>query len=214
MVVFSMAVIDEKPSRQKIIMLLKKTECMTVAELSRQIGITPMAVRQHLMALERQGIIRYVVKKSGIGRPVFLYRLTDKADNIFPKAYEKLINDVFRALEKTDGKRKIEKIFELRKERLLTEYRSAISNSNPLSTKVATLADLLNADGYMVEMEETSKKFNLRLYNCPISGVAYEFGQACKYELQLYKELLNIDVQREQCQREGAPACTYIIPKE
>lgn len=209
-----MAVIDEKPSRQKIIMLLKKTECMTVAELSRQIGITPMAVRQHLMALERQGIIRYVVKKSGIGRPVFLYRLTDKADNIFPKAYEKLINDVFRALEKTDGKRKIEKIFELRKERLLTEYRSAISNSNPLSTKVATLADLLNADGYMVEMEETSKKFNLRLYNCPISGVAYEFGQACKYELQLYKELLNIDVQREQCQREGAPACTYIIPKE
>jgi len=214
MVVFSMAVIDEKPSRQKIIMLLKKTECMTVAELSRQIGITPMAVRQHLMALERQGIIRYVVKKSGIGRPVFLYRLTDKADNIFPKAYEKLINDVFRALEKTDGKRKIEKIFELRKDRLLTEYRSAISNSNPLSTKVATLADLLNADGYMVEMEETSKKFNLRLYNCPISGVAYEFGQACKYELQLYKELLNIDVQREQCQREGAPACTYIIPKE
>lgn len=195
-----------------MVTLLKKSECMTVAELSRQMGITHMAVRQHLMALEKRGIASYTVKKCGVGRPVFLYRLTGRADGIFPKTYGEFINSMLRAVEKLDGKTRMDNLFKLRKDYLLPAKKKTLSSAKTLSQKVTALAGMLEADGYMVELEEKNGSFTLRQFNCPISEIASEFVEPCKYELQFYRELLEANVRRKQCQRKGAHSCTYIIP--
>ena len=69
-----------------------------------------MGIRQHLLSLERRGLIEYITKRQGIGRPAFLYKLTKKADNLFPKEYDKFIVNLFRDIEKNDGDEKIEEI--------------------------------------------------------------------------------------------------------
>ncbi|NIR25428.1 MAG: ArsR family transcriptional regulator, partial [Gammaproteobacteria bacterium] len=108
---------DENPTRQKIIMLLNRAEHRTVAELSNEMDITPMAVRQHLMALERKGVIQYVSKKYGIGRPVFLYSLTEQAKSDFPKAYSTFLRDVLESISEMEGPEKVDDIFRLRMNR-------------------------------------------------------------------------------------------------
>lgn len=50
--------------------------------------------------MERKGLIDYATKKQGIGRRAFLYRLTDKADDLFPKAYHILMLDTLKYIEK------------------------------------------------------------------------------------------------------------------
>ncbi|MDA8085331.1 MAG: winged helix-turn-helix transcriptional regulator [Nitrospiraceae bacterium] len=77
--------IENGQTKDKIIILLKKNDGLTTGELSRHVGITPMGIRQHLLALERKNLIRYEMKKNGIGRPAFVYRLTELADDVFPK---------------------------------------------------------------------------------------------------------------------------------
>lgn len=205
--------LEQSSTKQKILTLLKKKDQMTVAELSREMGITPMAVRQHLMALEKKNFIKYEVKKYGIGRPVFLYSLADKADAMFPKAYARFITEILEAVEKTEGKKKLDKIFKARKERLHQEAEEYLSGAKTFAERVSKLADKLEREGFMVELSQDGKGFSLRQFNCPLSGVPARFGQTCKYELELYRDLLGSGVTMQECQLEGDPACTYVIPK-
>lgn len=203
---------NEKSSRSQIIDFLKKAEWLTVSELSQKVGITPMAIRQHLLSLEKQGIIRYAVKKTGIGRPVFLYRLTARADSIFPKSYGKFINDMLQGIESLDGKKKVDKIFKFRKDKMLSEKLGVINEFSTLHEKVATLAEILNQDGYMVELDELDDGFSMKQFNCPIAEVSANYSGVCKYELELYRDLLGTSVKRLQCQADGNASCTYHIP--
>jgi len=205
--------IDENPTRQRIIMLLNKAEHRTVAELSKDMDITPMAVRQHLMALERKGIITYVAKKYGIGRPVFLYSLTDKAKASFPKAYGTFIRDMLGSLAEIDGPKKIDTILSRRKDRLVQEHEKNFSKAKSTSEKVRIMARQLDSDGYMIETEEKNGNLFIKQFNCMLTDVAAEYPQVCKYELQMYRELFGKNVDRIECQRDGAPSCTYQIPK-
>jgi len=205
--------LNENPTRERIIGILKKKGPLPIDDLSRQLGITPMGIRQHLLFLERKGLVEYVAKRHGIGRPAFIYRLTEKADELFPKAYPEFIVNAFKDIEKNEGRNKIDDIFRWRKERLLKENREALSDKKILHEKVYRFKDILEADGYLADLDEDNRNHILRLFNCPIFRVASEFKEPCVYELQMCRDLFGADVMRPQCMAEGDPFCTYLIPK-
>lgn len=206
--------LTENPTRRKIIMTLKKKGEMTVEELSKVINITPMGVRQHLLILERNGIVEYVTKKQGVGRPGFLYRLTESAENLFPKTYQKLAIDILTDISERDGREKIMEIFRRRKERLYNEKIGLLSEKGHLRDKVATLADALNREGNMVEIDEDDRYFKFKQYNCPIYKVAMRFKEACINDHELMKDLLGVrDVIHKERLSDGSQACVYFIPK-
>lgn len=207
------SLLDENLTRGKIIMLLKKIGPMPIDDLSKELNITPMGIRQHLLYLQRKGLIDYITKRQGIGRPAFLYRLTVKADDLFPKAYDTFIVNIFKYLEKNEGRDKVDDIFKWRKNRLLKDTREALSDKKSLHDRIYGFKDILESNGYFVDLNETNSHYSLKQFNCPIYKVASEFKEACKYELQMYKDLLGKEVKRQQCISDGNPSCTYIIPK-
>lgn len=207
------SVINENPTREKIIMILKRSGPMPIDGLSKELNITSMGIRQHLLSLERRGLIEYIIRKQGIGRPAFLYKLTDKADEIFPKAYQNFIIHMFNDIEKNEGRDKIEDIFKWRKNRLLKDMKESLSDKKGIEDKVYTLKDILESGGYMVDLTETDTSYTLKEFNCPIYRVALEFKEACKYEQQIYKDILGREVKRLYCLANGDSSCTYVIPK-
>ncbi len=206
-------IISENPTREKIIMLLKKTGPMSIEDLSKELNITSMGIRQHLLSLERKGIIDYITKRSGIGRPAFLYKLTDKADYLFPKAYHDFIIQVFKDIEKNQSREMIENIFKWRKNRILKETKEALSEKKTLDEKIEFFKEILESKGYLAEIENVNNHYTLKQFNCPIYKLASEYNDACKYELQMYRELFSKEIIREKCLAEGDISCTYIIPK-
>ena len=120
--------LNENPTREKIILLLKKRGAMAIDELSRELSITSMGIRQHLLSLERRGLIEYMTKRQGIGRPAFLYKLTAKADDLFPKEYDKFILNLFRDIEKNDGREKIDEILKWRRNRIVKDAREVLAD--------------------------------------------------------------------------------------
>lgn len=203
---------DENPTRKKIIMLLKKAEHLTVAELSKEMSITSMAVRQHLMSLEKRGIINYTTRKYGIGRPVFLYRLTERALDFFPKAYSSFAKEVLRSVETMDGREKVVRIFDQRKNRLFGEYKSLLDSYPDVGQRANAFAEMLDKAGYMVDVDNATDTIEFKQFNCLLHDVVGDYPEACEFELALYRDILGDKVERIECQRDGFPACTYSIP--
>jgi predicted ArsR family transcriptional regulator len=205
--------IDENSTRKNIILLLKKNGGMSIEELSKIITITPMGIRQHLLALEKKGIVTYVSRRRGIGRPGFIYMLSDAANDLFPKAYDKFAVDLLRDIRKHEGDEKIDKIFSWRRDRLLNSRRGLLAGKGGIEDTLNALKEILEADGHLVEVSNNSAHYHLKQYHCPINKVAREFNEACKYELQMYQDLIHRNITREQSVAEGAQSCLYLIPK-
>lgn len=207
------SVLNENPTREKIILLLKKRGPTSIDDLSRELNITSMGIRQHLLSLERRGLIDYVSKRHGIGRPAFLYRLTEKADELFPKTYDKFLVNLFKDIEKHEGQEKIEEIFKWRRNRIIKDAKDALADRKTSYDRVNGLKDILESEGYLAELNDSNNHYNLKLYNCPIYKLANEFKDVCRFDLQMFRDLLGKDVNREECITDGDPSCTYTIPK-
>ncbi len=206
-------ILQDNPTREKILMLLKKSGPLPIDKLSKELNITSMGIRQHLLSLERKGLIEYVTQRKGIGRPAFLYKLTEEADTLFPKAYHDFILHTFKDIEKNEGRDKIDTLFKWRKHRVLKEFRDFIANKPSFPEKVYGVRDLLAQKGYIVECTDDNNHYTLKQFNCPIYKLASSYSEACKYELQTYRDLLGKDISRDSCIIEGNPSCTYHIPK-
>ncbi len=204
--------IDDNSTRNSIVNLLKKSSGLSIEELSRNINITPMGIRQHLLSLEKKGIVTYRSKKHGIGRPGFIYMLTESADVLFPKSYDKFAIELLNDIKKHDGAEKLDTIFKWRKEKQLGIMKDALAGSETFEEALTRLKNILESEGLIVELTRSNGNYHLQHYNCPIRKVAEQFKDLCTYELQMYRELLGKKVTREQIIAEGSPACFYKIP--
>src|SRR5262249_16260284 len=73
--------------RKLLELLLRSKAGLTVDELSEGLKITRNAVRQHLAALESDGLTVAGGSRPSGGRPQQLYGLTDKGKEVVPRRY-------------------------------------------------------------------------------------------------------------------------------
>lgn len=203
---------EQNSTRKSIILLLKKSGGMSINALSRHLKITPMGVRQHLLALEKKGYVTYLPQKHGIGRPVFVYRLAEEAEKLFPKSYDDFALDILRNIKQYDGTVDIETIFMWRKNSFLKKCDELLQGTTDLVKRIHLLKDILETEGHIVDLTRNNGHYHLISYNCPISRIAVEFQEACKNELEMYKELITQHATIKQTQAEGNVSCIVEFP--
>lgn len=203
---------DPDSSTRKVLLTMMKTKGpLAVSDMAKQLGITEMAVRRHLNTLERDGLIEAKISRQAMGRPSNLYSLTVAADDLFPKNYHLLTLDLLGELQNEAGSEQVNRLFEGRKEKMLDKYESQMHGST-LEERVAELAEIQNASGYMADWEKQENgDYVLNEYNCPITQVATQYENACKCELKMFQKLLNAEVERTECMTKGACRCSYRI---
>jgi len=199
-----------QPTRRKILMALKKSGGMTAGELSELLEMTSMGVRRHLTTLERDGLVGFDSRQSGMGRPAYVYHLTGQAENLFPKNYHVLTNELLGYLDEDE----LVRIFEKRAQRRLRLGRARLAGLS-FHDRVAELARILDEDGYLAEWERVDDKtYLLHEFNCAIQQVAYRYRQACATEIGFIRALLpEAEVVREAHMMSGAVSCTYRISR-
>jgi predicted ArsR family transcriptional regulator len=202
-------------TRREILMTLKKRGGMTADELSEVLGITAMGVRRHLMTLERDGLVQYKPVQRGVGRPSYIYSLTDLADDLFIKNYDQFANELLTILKMIDGDEKVEELFARRMERLEASFAPHLANKD-LPEQVAELSRIQNEKGYLTEWEQLDDgTFVFVEHNCAIAKIAQTCNFACDYELQLLNNLLDADqIVREDHIASGDISCRYRITQK
>jgi len=198
-------------SQQEIVRLLRRQGDLTVEELSRQMGISSVAVRQHLEILEADGLVTTRTERRPIGRPRRLYRLTDAADDLFPKSYVTLAQTILEHLERAGGPAQVAEVFDARRRGMEDEIRPRLAGLT-LEQRVRAVAQMQDQAGYMAEFESLpDQSFILREHNCAICKVARRFPQACQKELEMFRNLLDADVEREMHMAAGDSMCSYVV---
>jgi len=202
-------------SRRQILVALKEKGGLTADELAARLKISAVAVRRHLDNLKNAGLVTYKEVKQGMGRPSFVYSLTDKTDHIFPRSYEELAHDIILIIQSLYGQEAVDTIFEKRFEKIKEIYEPQV-NAKTLTGRLDQLVRLRQSDGYMADWKTNDDgTFIITEMNCPIQNVAEGCCQACQQDLQLFTDLLDANVTRQDHLVQGDNACSYqITPKE
>lgn len=82
-----------------------------------------------------------------------------------------------------------------------------------LDEKVAVLAEILDAEGYMAEFDKLpDESYRVTLCNCAIWPVASVYGAACATELEFLQAVLpEADVERVEHKAAGGYVCGYVL---
>ncbi len=209
------ASVQVQSTRHKILLALKQRGGMTAAELAEHLGITSMGVRRHLASLEQDRLVVYELAQRGKGRPSYIYRLSATAEDLFPKNYAGLANELLSYLAAQDDGRTVVELFDQRALRRIRQAQVELDGGS-LRERVAGLADILNREGYLAEWAQIEPGiFILREHNCAVHDIAVEHRAACSSELAFLRAVLpNAEVTRETHIVSGDPCCAYRIRQQ
>ncbi len=171
-----------------------------------------MAVRQHLMALERKGIVTRSAKNNGVGRPIYVYSLTEKGTGIFPHAYVKFCLDILRLIEKDRGRDGVIELLKARSAESCDELLRVCPRHCTCTEKVSNFLEHKNSKGGMAEAKKVGDTHVIDIYNCIISEVAHRYPEVCKFELDAMKGVFGRGIKLEYHMFDGFAACRFTVP--
>lgn len=202
-------------TRRLILLAMKEHRALTADELAGMLNISAVAVRRHLDNLKHSQLVKHEEIQRGVGRPSFVYSLTEKADHLFPRNYQDLAADIILSVKDLYGQEAVNAIFKKRADKITETYKPFVTAST-LEGRVKQLVDLRQNDGYMATWEKTDDaEITITELNCPIQHVAEECAQACHEDMELFSSLLGAEVIRTHNKAQGDSSCAYrIIPKK
>lgn len=194
-------------TRGRIVALLRRSS-RTVNELAAELGVTDNAVRSHLAALERDGLVELTTVRRGVGKPAHLYHLTPRADALLPKAYAPVLGVLLGVLAERIGRDGVAE--------LLREVgRRAAAGQGPVEEEIRTRIDaaygMLGELGGVADVEESDGAVFIRGYSCPLAAMVPDHPEVCGLAEALLTELIGVPV-REHCSKGERPRCHFEIP--
>src|SRR6478736_829037 len=137
-------------TRGRILAELRRNPA-TINALTERLAISANAVRSHLTALERDGIVvPEPLQKQNVGKPAYQYRLTSDAQALTPKAYDTMLDVVLTAARENAGADVYTAILENAADRLAGPAPRADAG---LEARIADTRALLASIGAEVDVE-------------------------------------------------------------
>ena len=202
-------------ARDRVLFLLKTKGTLSAAQMAQRLGITTMAVRQHLAMLEREGLVSHFAERRKVGRPARIWSLEHKADSHFPDTHAELAIQLIEAARATFGERGLENLIRERARRQARAYREQMPREDStIEKRLAALATIRRREGYMAEWSRQRDGTLLLIENhCPIFAAASACNALCSHELSLFQSILGLSVKVERTENilEGARCCAYRI---
>ena len=196
-------------------MLLKTKGPQTAARMAERLGVTTMAVRQHLAALQEQGLVDYVDERRKVGRPARVWHLTPKANDRFPDRHAELAVGILQAVQGTFGEEGLERLITATTQQQIDAYRVRMpAPGTPLKQRVAALAKIRRDEGFMAEWRQVRDGTIEFLQNhCAVNSAARFSGMLCSGELALFRAVLGdgVSVERFEYLLSGDRRCAYRI---
>lgn len=197
----------------KILHKIKREGAISARVLADEMGLTTMGIRQHLQAMEDEGLVDFSDIRVKVGRPTRHWSLTAEGHRRFADSHGDLAISVIDSVESLFGEAGLKKVIGQREEKTLQHYREALKDCHNLKAKLETLAYLRESEGYMAELQETEEGFLLIENHCPICKAAKRCPALCQSEQNIFRTVLGDDylVTREEHIIEGQRRCTYKV---
>ena len=193
-------------TRGRIVMLLRRAGC-TVDELARELDLTDNAVRAHLTTLERDGIVQQRGARRGSGKPALVYELAPGGEQLFPKAYEPVLQQLLVVLSERMSTEGVETLLSEVGRRIAARWNIPPGD---LTVRLEAAVEVLNELGGMAELESCDGHYCIRGYSCPLAAVVPGHPEVCHLAETLLTELVGVKVE-EHCDRNKKVQCCFTV---
>ena len=195
-------------TRGRLVTLLRGTT-KTVNELAEELELTDNAVRAHLLSLERDGLIKQSGIQRGTRKPHFAYQLTEEAEQLFPKAYDALLNQLIAVLK---GQLTPSALEEVLREvgHSLADDQAASKKNGDMESRIARALAALESIGGAARVEKKNEALVIRSESCPLATAVAAHPEVCRLAETLLSDIAGVEV-REHCDREGSPRCRFEV---
>ena len=199
-------------TRQKALLmqLLENKVGLTVDGLSKRLEITRNAVRQHLAALENDGLVVQGATRPSGGRPEQLYVLTDKGKEIFPRQDSWLAQLVIESVKEETGADGLRDRLGAMGYRVAAQLRVQYPGLKSRQEKVQKLSELMEQLGYNTgNVVATGSAPVIEADNCVFHDIALKDPEVCQFDLALLSGFTDSKVGHMECMAKGGHVCRF-----
>jgi predicted ArsR family transcriptional regulator len=194
-------------TRSRLLRLVRGA-MLSINELAAALGITDNAVRTHIAALERDGLVRQAgTQRSTGGKPARLYELTPAAEELFPKAYALVLAELVATVREEGGEEAAIDLLRRVGHRLGAR---GVRSGDEAAARVAAAAAMLESIGGSVEVTDREGGWTIQASGCPLSRVVAEDPRVCTLAQSLVEAVTGRRVV-EFCDRSGRPRCAFRV---
>jgi predicted ArsR family transcriptional regulator len=193
-------------TRGRIIDLVRRSPS-TVTEIAAALELTYNAVRGHLTALERDGLVRTGAPRRGGTRPSAVYELAPGVDDALSRAYMPFASHLVRALTDSLPEPQLDEIMRDAGRRLSTEWPRA---RGTLAERVESASVLLQELGAPNEVRRRNGTLEIHGFGCLLAAAVHGKPHVCRAMEALLGAFIGAPV-RECCDRGERPRCCFAI---
>ena len=183
---------------------------LTAEDLAARLNLTRSAIRAHLTAMERDGLVRRSGQRPGPTRPAVLFELTPEVEQLLSGAYIPLLTqlvDVFVDALPPDQQ---EALLRQTGRRLAIELLGGRPPAGDLASRSAAASDLLNQRLGALTRVERNGHLVIRGVGCPVAALSGKHRGACVAMESFVAQIVGEPVQ-ECCDRTDRPQCCFRI---
>lgn len=196
--------------KQLLKLLLKTKSGLTVEELSKGLKITRNAVRQHLAALESDGLIALGSTRPSGGRPQQLYALTEKGKEVFPRHYSWFAQLVIEAIKREHGPEGLRARLGEIGAGVAEQLRNQSPGLGTREEKVEKLATVMDQLGYNARTVAAADKAPvIEADNCVFHELAIKNPEICHFDLEMMGMFTDSKVDHQECMARGGNVCRF-----
>lgn len=197
-------------SREQILRYLHQQGHGTVREIAQLLGMTATGARQHLAALERDGLLEAQETRGRVGRPAHLYSLTARGEARLPANYAMLANLLLEEVRTMAGADALQRLLRRVSSRMAERYGERVAGK-PVAERVELTAQVLREHGCEVEVREEAGEYFIRQCTCPYPEVARQHSAVCALEVGFVQRMTGADARLVGSLLRGDPACAYRV---
>jgi predicted ArsR family transcriptional regulator len=193
-------------TRVEMLRLLRRSR-QTITSLADALRLTDNAVRTHVAALERDGLVEPAgVQRDTGGKPARIYELTPEGEELFPKAYALVLTGLVEEIARTEGSERAMALLRS----VGRQVAASVARPGDAAARVEAAAAALRGLGGDLELLQTADGWRLQGYGCPLSAVTAKRPEVCALAHALVEEITGRPV-TECCDREGRPRCGFQV---
>ena len=181
-------------------------------ELARKLGVNESAVRRHLDALEREGLVSSRFERRERGRPKKMFFLTADGRGMFPRKSGALLSLLIQKITRRYGEEEVSSLMSAVAkdfaEKLITkEIRGDLEN------RLKQLVQLLDDYGFFTSLSKRGDKYVIEYRNCIFEDVIPQFRKyVCNIDEEVTRKVAgDVGIEWKERIAEGDKRCLQII---
>jgi len=197
-------------TRGKIVTALRGRHGASAYELAQEFGLSPNAIRQQLVILERDGLVSGHAVRRGKTKPTQEFSLTPDAERFFPQQYDKMLNAVLREVRASGGEAAVKSIFAAMGKRSSERVAERLGDK-PLPERVIELTEILREAGVEAKLETTATGYVLHEHNCPYAKTVSEHPEVCSIIHTIFEQNVPAKTTQTESLATGGTECRFEI---